>query len=146
MISKLLKDKTVADFSILENNFCSLPLNDGYGLGIECLCRFIGDDGAFFSVDDHGQQFGLPAPFDAASEIKKRIKGKKIARVSLEEDTADLTLHFEGGRLELICNSSGYECYQLSGPDNFLLVERGGQSKPTEPIAAANRSPAAGSR
>ena len=30
--------------------------------------------------------------------------------------------------LEIICNSAGYECYQLNGPGNLIIVGRGGNT------------------
>jgi hypothetical protein len=125
MIPKLLIGKQVKGFSIEEYS-CSLTITDGYSISIGCLCRFIGSDQSFLSAKDHKQLFGLPAPFDAAGEIQKQIGGQKINNVILHENTADLTLFFDSGRLEIICDSSGYECYQIYGPENLIIVGRGG--------------------
>ncbi|OGQ22677.1 MAG: hypothetical protein A3I05_03900 [Deltaproteobacteria bacterium RIFCSPLOWO2_02_FULL_44_10] len=126
MIDSLLKNKFANDFSIHEHGFCSLSLEDGYTISIETLCRFISNDGKFISSSDHGHQFGLPAPFNAAQAIKEQIHKKKIINIEVKNDTGDLILFFENGRLEIICSSSGYECYQLNGPDNLIIVGRGG--------------------
>jgi len=71
--------------------------------------------------------FGLVEPYDAAEKINKAIKDKEIKEAKLTEDTSDLTLVIESGRLEIICNSAGYECYQINGPDNLIIVCRGGR-------------------
>jgi hypothetical protein len=71
--------------------------------------------------------FGLPAPFDAECAIQKQITGRKINKVTLGENTGDLTLFFDTGRLEIICNSSGYESYQIYGPENLIIIGRGGE-------------------
>lgn len=70
--------------------------------------------------------FGLAEPYDSAEKINKADEGKEIKKAHLAEDTGDLTLVVYGGRLEIICNSAGYECYQLNGPGNLIIVGRGG--------------------
>lgn len=130
MIEKLITGRAVVDFRILEHGLCSLPLDGGYSLTIETLCRFVGRNGEFISFQDHEQLFGLPAPFDASIEISKAIKGKTIQKVRFAEATGDLTLIFEVGRLEIVCCSAGYECYQINGPKNIIVV-RGGSRRPS---------------
>ena len=126
MISQLLIGKEVEQFFIGEHS-SSLLLAGGYKIVIESLCRFIGLDGTFVSNEDHNQVFGLPAPFNASREIQKQIKEQKITKVSVRDDTGDLTLYFDVGRLEIICNSSGYECYQIHGPNSLIIIGRGGK-------------------
>jgi hypothetical protein len=127
MIKEKLEGKTLLGFAILEHGFCSMSLSDGYSMSAETLCRFVGENGDFISSQDDGQMFGLTEPYGAAEKINKAIKGKEIKKADLTEDTGDLTLFVDGGRLEIICNSSGYECYQLNGPDNLIIVGRGGK-------------------
>lgn len=126
-IDSLLKGKTVLEFSIGEQSVCFMSLSDQYALSIECLCRFVGKDGMFLTSQDHGHQFGLPAPFDASTAMSDFIKGKTIVNVDCKKDTGDLILFFDTGRFEIICNSAGYEAYQLRGPDNLIMVGRGGR-------------------
>lgn len=126
-MKEILEGKTILGFEILEHGFCSMPLSGGYAISAETLCRFVGGAGEFISSQDHGQMFGLTEPYDAAERINKAIKGKKIKKADLANNTGDLTLIVDGGRLEVICNSAGYECYQLNGPDNLIIVGRGGK-------------------
>jgi len=127
MMKELLECKTILGFEILEHGFCTLPLSGGYAISAETLCRFIGQNGEFVSTQDHGQMFGLVEPYDAAEKINRAIKGKEIKETNLTEDTGDLTLVVDGGRLEIICNSAGYECYQVNGPDDLIIIGRGGR-------------------
>ncbi len=115
-------------FEILEHGFCSITLSGGYSISTETLFRFIRQNGEFISTQDHGHRFGLTVAYDAADKIEKAIKGKEIIKADLAEDTGDLTLVVDGGRLEIICNSAGYECYQLNGPGNLIIVGRGGNT------------------
>jgi hypothetical protein len=125
MIREIIKGKKIIEFEIFEHGFCSISLSDGYAISAETLCRFVGGSGDFISSQDHGQMFGLAEPYDAAEKINKAIKDKEIKEAKLTEDTSDLTLVVESGRLEIICNSAGYECYQVNGPDNLIIVCRG---------------------
>lgn len=125
-MKEIIKGKIILGFEILEYGFCSISLSDGYAISMETLCRFVGGNGDFISSQDHGQMFGLTEPYDAAGKMNKAIKGKEIRDAHLSEDTGDLMLTIDGGRLEIICNSAGYECYQIHGPDNLIIVGRGG--------------------
>ena len=126
MIREIIKGKIIIEFEILEHGFCSVSLSDGYAVSAETLCRFVGENGDFISSQDHGQMFGLAEPYDAEVKINKAIKGKEIKEAILTEDTGDLTFVVESGRFEIICNSAGYECYQINGPDNLIIIGRGG--------------------
>ena len=130
---EILKGKTVLSFTIHEHGLCILGLSGDYALSAECLVRFIGADGSFFTVRDHGQQFGLPAPFDAAAAIEERMKGRVIDRASIREEISDLSLYLGSDCLEVICDSSGYEAYNLRGPGDLIVVAHGGKEAPIQP-------------
>ena len=125
-IADILANCTVDAFAIGEHGFCSIRISGGYLLSQESLLRYVGKAGVFISAEDHKQQFGLPAPYDAEHEIRSRIVGKVISHVEIAPGTGDLTLCFDDGRIEIICTSAGYEAYQLYGPDNLVMVGRGG--------------------
>jgi hypothetical protein len=127
LIQDLIKGRKIINFSILEHGFCSMPLSDGYSISIETLCRFVGLNGEFIASNDQGHLFGLSAPFDASVEMSKAIKGKTIQKVLFSKDTGDLVLALDCGRFEIVCSSAGYECYQLNGPDGFIVVVLGGR-------------------
>ena len=137
MIADILTNRTVEAFSIGEHGFCSITLSGGISLTQESLLRYVGS-GVFISTEDHLERFGLPAPYDAEQDIRGRILGKVIRRVEIEGDTGDLTLILDDGRLEIICTSAGYEAYQVYGPDNLIMVGRGGCGEISEPDAAGN--------
>ena len=136
-IADILTNRTVEAFSIGEHGFCSITLSGGISLTVESLLRYVGA-GIFISTEDHLQQFGLPAPYNAEHDIQGRIVGKVIKRVEIAQGTGDLTLFFDDGRIEIICTSAGYEAYQLNGPDNLIMVGRGGCEELSEPDAPGN--------
>jgi hypothetical protein len=125
-ITDILTNHTVEEFTIREHGSCSLIINGGYSLTQESLLRYIGKEGDFISSLDHKHQFGLPAPYNAGQAIRDKIKGKVIRHVEVSASTGDLTLFFDDGRIEIICTSRGYEAYQIYGPNNFIMVARGG--------------------
>jgi hypothetical protein len=93
---------------------------------VDCLWRIVAGGRLVRTSQDHGQQFGLPAPLDAYAEVASLLKGRRVTAVRLREETADLVLEFDGGLLlEVLSDSSGYEPWQLSGP-GVLLVAMGG--------------------
>jgi hypothetical protein len=59
-------------------------------------------------------------------EIHGKIAGKMIRSVEVALSTGDLTLYFDDGRIEIVRTSAGYEAYQVYGPNNFIMIGRGG--------------------
>ena len=76
---------------------------------------------------DHRQQFGLPEKVDVEREGTVLLRGRRVVRVTLAQDTADVSVFFEGDRrLDVFNSSSGYEGWQLKGDDGRLIVAQGG--------------------
>jgi hypothetical protein len=128
MIEKLLRNRTIIDFIIREYNSCSLSLNDGYSISTQSLFRFVGKND-FICVEDHGHKFGMDQPYDAEKAIKELIQNKTISKINFNNDTGDLNLVLETGTLQIICRSAGYEAYQIDGPNNLIMVVRGGKQE-----------------
>jgi hypothetical protein len=95
------------------------------GLNVECPWRVIADGRIAVAHSDHGQKFGLLQPVDVPAETLRLLSGHPIVGTSVKSGSSDLCLKFEGDRrLELFTDSSGYESWQLSGPDGRLWVGR----------------------
>jgi hypothetical protein len=118
--ARLVESITFDEYQVI------IHLSGEYCLQCECLLRFLGDDGTFITSEDHCQMFGLEEPFDAKAQFGKQLIAQTILDTSVSNVSGDLILKFDGGRLELICSSSGYENWQLHGPD-CLLVGQGGR-------------------
>jgi hypothetical protein len=96
-------------------------------LAVDCLWRIKVDGRVALTSRDHGQQFGLPAPVDAPADASSRLKGRRVLEARLDENSADLTLEFDGGqRLEVLTDSSGYEPWNLHAPGVRLVALGGG--------------------
>ncbi len=77
--------------------------------------------------EDHGQQFGLPAPIDAEAEVRSLLCARRIEAAEVREDTGDIVLRFESGeRLEIIPLSSGYESWEVAAPSGARTIAQGG--------------------
>lgn len=86
--------------------------SDRRGIAVECHWRIVSGQGIATTDEDHGQQFGLPAPFDAEAGANALLSGAEVTSAKVDRTTADVCLSFSNGyRLELINNSSGYEAW-----------------------------------
>ena len=94
---------------------------------VSCLWRFIEEGRIRFTSEDEGQQFGLPAPVDAAAEVNRRLANARVEAVVLREHTLDLELRFDTGHaLQIIPDSSGYESWIAhDGGKQFIAVGGG---------------------
>lgn len=94
---------------------------------VACLWRLVESSHIRFTSADHGHQFGLPAPVDAAAEVTARLAGAAIEAVELREGLLDLELRFSTGHvLQMIPDSSGYEAWNLwIGNRQFIAVGGG---------------------
>ena len=96
-------------------------------IAVECLWRIVRGGSVIRTSEDHGHQFGLPAPVDAAQEAHDILSGATVSRVQLREATADIRLEFGGDlMLEIVPDSSGYESWQIYAPAGVRYVAQGG--------------------
>jgi len=96
-------------------------------LRVDCLWRILEDGRIVLTREDHGHQFGLPAPVDAVAKSAELLAGRRITAAQLREGTADMVIEFSGGLLlEVIQNSLGYESWQLRDPSGTSYVAQGG--------------------
>ena len=93
-------------------------------LAVSCLWRLVRHGRIEFTSQDDGQQFGLPAPVDAAVEVNRRLAGTSVEAVELRKGILDLELRFSSGHVfQIIPDSSGYEAWTLStGNRQFIAV------------------------
>jgi hypothetical protein len=100
---------------------------DSLSIRVECPWRLIHSKVIKVSSDDHRQQFGLPAPIDAAERATSLLAGLAVQRVEVHDGTSDMLIHVEQDwRLEIIPFSSGYESWQVSTPSGKNVVAQGG--------------------
>jgi len=96
-------------------------------IGVDCLWRIVERDRVVLTSEDHLQQFGLPAPVDAAVRGGQLLSKRRVTAVHLREATSDIVVEFTDGlRLEIIATSSGYENWQLCDPSGTSYFAQGG--------------------
>ena len=116
-----------ATVSFLEPDSWFIALGESLGIRIECPWRLLQHGVIAVSSDDHRQQFGLPAPVDAAERASFMLADAAVLRVEFREGTADLLIHFENdNRLEVIPFSSGYESWEICAPGGKNVIALGG--------------------
>ena len=103
----------------------------GFGAGVslatESPWRLIERDLIVVSSEDQDQQFGLPAPVDAAREVLSRAADRTVESASVAAGTGDLTIQFPGKMcLHLLQLSSGYESWRLSADGRETICMGGG--------------------
>ncbi len=97
------------------------------GLVVSCPWRILAAGRIALAHQDHGHQFGLPAPVDGIVEGERLLSGKPVTAVLVHQDTADLTITFGGlTALEPFNNSSGYEGWNVGASDGFQAFALGG--------------------
>src|SRR5262249_53859658 len=95
---------------------------------VACLWRLVESGRIRFTSEDDGQQFGLLAPIDAASEINGRLPGAAVEAVELRKGLLDLELRFSTGHsLQVIPDSSGDEAWQARSGDKEVISVGGGE-------------------
>ncbi len=92
------------------------------GLVVDCPWRIVAEGRIALAREDHGRQFGLPAPIDGVAVGERLLSGKPVTAVSVRRDTADLAIMFGGHAvLELFNASSGYESWNISCLSSDLI-------------------------
>ena len=119
--------RVVASVTLLEPLPWRFEFGENERLDVECLWRVLRDGRVLLTNEDHGQLFGLQSPVDSAQEAMKLLAGVPVTSVSIRATTADVAIRFQDGtELEIIPTSSGYESWQLRGPDGICYVATGG--------------------
>ncbi len=94
----------------------------------ESTWRLVTEEGIKAASDDHGHQFGLPAPLDVIEVVKKTIGQQTIKKYDIDPRTGDLSLHFEdNGELQFLNLSSGYESWHIVHGAQEIICLGGGK-------------------
>jgi hypothetical protein len=97
-------------------------------LTISCLWRLTESGRIRLTSDDDGQQFGLPAPVEAAAELSRILVGAVVEAVQLREGVLDVLIRFSTGQtLKVIPISSGYEAWIASKGSRQVIAVGGGE-------------------
>ena len=104
-----------------------LTFENGAFLAISCLWRLIEAGRICRTSLDEGQQFGLPAPVDAAGEVNCQLSGALVASTVVRPGLLDIELGFSTGHIfQVIPDSSGYEAWNLVNGSGQRRIAVGG--------------------
>jgi hypothetical protein len=96
----------------------------GGSISLPMPWRIVTNGRIAFANEDDGHKFGLPAPVDGEEKANSLISSRSITSLSIDEQTADLVIHFDGAvRLDTFSNSFGYEGWHI-----YLPLENGAMS------------------
>ena len=119
--------RSVSKISFQEPTPWTFDFGSEAHIGIECLWRIVEHGRVVLTSEDHGQQFGLPAPIDGVAKATQLFSDRRVRGVQLREGTADLLIEFiDDLRLEVIPDSSGYESWELHDPAGTSYYAQGG--------------------
>ena len=115
------------DCELIEPMQWCFTFGGGYWVTSESLWRLVTEDRIEVTSEDHGHQFGLPSPVDAADRVKNCLAGVNVSEIAVAPKTSDLRITFSNGCLiELLNGSCGYESWQLGGPEVENIIGMGG--------------------
>lgn len=104
-----------------------LRFADGIYIVTESPWRFLTLDGIAVTSEDHGHQFGLPAPVDAAERVLASVSNSLVVAACITRPAADLILNFGGGAyLQFFQMSSGYEAWRRFVYGEQIICTGGG--------------------
>jgi len=96
-------------------------------LVVTCPWQILAEDCVALASGDHDQQYGQPAPIDAAAKATALLATRKIVRACPDQLTADLTIELEGEVvLRTFNDSSGFEAWHLVGAQGEQFIAQGG--------------------
>lgn len=105
-------------------------------IGTETYWRVLANGRIAVAECDHGHQFGLPAPVDAAREARRRLNGP-VTSASVDERTGDLRVSFaDQAALELFNTSAGYEGWHLTSATGEFVAVGGGEVRPIRVVSS----------
>jgi hypothetical protein len=80
----------------------------GATVATEALWRLLAEGRIVVTSEDHGHQFGLPEPVDAAAVLLARARDGRTTGATIALATGDLTIDFgDGMQLQFLQTSSG---------------------------------------
>ena len=101
----------------------ALNIEGGGSISLGIPWRIVSDGRIAFADKDDGQQFGLPAPIDGEALVNSVLAGRQIVGIAVDDETADLSIRFEGAvRLDAFNYSAGYEGWHINLPPENVGV------------------------
>jgi hypothetical protein len=96
-------------------------------IATESAWRLIRESHIVTTSEDHGHQFGLPAPVDAAMVVMTNTANCVVEKATLSAFPGDLIIEFSGQTcLHLLQMSAGYESWRIVANGAETICTGGG--------------------
>ena len=103
-------------------------LNDGAVIAAtDSPWRLVTPKGVAITSEDHGHQFGLPSPVDAAEIVKPQALGRRIDNCEVDKKTGTSSSTWDQFLLRSYVFSSGYEAWHLTHSSLEIVCTGGGK-------------------
>jgi hypothetical protein len=117
---------SVISYSFSEPDLWVIKMSGGGMVSTQSSWRVTTPSGMVASSADHGHQFGLPAPVDAAVQAMSATSQSRIVDVRIDDRAPDLVIQLENGSvLQILATSTGYESWQTSSPLGVCIAVDG---------------------
>lgn len=104
-----------------EDNW-SIQFGEHYALSTDSW-RLLGAKSIIVTSEDHGHQFGLPAPVDAELRANDALVGYQVSGFELDTRTGDTSVRIgEALVLQIVTWSMAYETWQLYREGEFVAA------------------------
>ena len=127
--SARLEGRTLSKIEKLPPDYWVFQFGSDVVLSTQSEWRALSQEAILLTSGDDGQQYGSPKPVDAEASVRELLKNRVVAKVDVEQASADFTIQFDDGTIFQIVNlSSGYEAWTLTSEGDFTIVGRNGCS------------------
>jgi len=100
---------------------------DNFHFSLSCVWRVEKENKILIANGDHEQQYGRKTVIDISEEVKRILKNEVIAGGLINTISGDFTINFKSGIIFRAFNdSSGYEAWDMQGPDGHRLISISG--------------------
>jgi Family of unknown function (DUF6188) len=127
--SARLEGRTLSKIEKLPPDYWVFQFGSDVVLSTQSEWRVLSPEAILLTSEDDGQQYGLPKPVDAQASVRELLENRVVAKVDVDQASADFTIHFDNGTaLQIVNLSSGYEAWTLTSEGDFMMIGRNGCS------------------
>jgi hypothetical protein len=107
--------RTVDAYSFYEPCLWTMTLSGGGSMSTEAIWRVSSVTDLIASSTDHGHQFGLLSPVDAAARAREATSSSAIVGVEVRAAAPDLVMRFANGAVLYTADADGQHPLRLTG-------------------------------
>ena len=121
-----LAGTTIDALCFHEPDLWVLSFSGGGHLTTQSRWRILSAESLVVASGDHGRSFGLPEPLDVGELAASATSGSMVSAARIAAAAPDLELLLDNGlRLQVLADSRGYECWQVTDPSGVAVAVSG---------------------